>query len=155
MGMAQVCHTWHISTAVVAAPGRARCVPLSVMGLLHELIGTPDPTPRRVALWGILSSCSNAFFFSSYFNATQSRSGFVFSTHGWVWSAPGHPSGAPLSSGRNSSPVLHPTPCWVAAVCPTIIEQFELEGILKGHLAQLPALNRHPQLHQCSEPRPA
>lgn len=81
MGMAQVCHTWHISTAVVAAPGRARCVPLSVMGLLHELIGTPDPTPRRVALWGILSSCSNAFFFLALI-LMQHKAGLVlFSAH--------------------------------------------------------------------------
>lgn len=29
-----------------------------------------------------------------------------------------------------------------------ITESFELEGMLKGHLIQSPAMNRHPQLHQ-------
>jgi len=34
-----------------------------------------------------------------------------------------------------------------------LIEPFKLEGIFKGHLAQHPCnAQRHPQLHQCSEP---
>ena len=37
-----------------------------------------------------------------------------------------------------------------------IIELFELEGTLRGHLAQLPCTEQgHVQLIRCSEPRPA
>jgi len=65
--------------------------------------------------------------------------------------------------GFGADPICEPTTVSEGTfwdeMCSTpyvLIESFELEGTLKGHLVQIPCTEQgHSQFHQCSEPHPA